>query len=110
MPNVKIYVDETLLPGCREALSALLQPLRTMLCESLNVEVAACQFAILPAIVMADLPLVAVEMHILPHPHRTREKVNAVAQAVQAMIGDAAGTHTAVRIALLVPEGYVALK
>lgn len=110
MPNLKVYVDETLLPGCREALSAMLHPLRALLCESLNVDVSACQFAILPALVMADLPRVNVEMHILPHPERTRDKLTALAQAVQAMIGTATGTHTAVRIALLAHEGYVALK
>jgi hypothetical protein len=110
MPNVKVYVDETLLPGCREALSALLHPLRALLCQSLNVEVSACQFAILPALVMADLPRVNVEMHILPHPDRTRDRLTALAQTVQVMIGEAVGTHAAVRIAMLVPEGYVALK
>ena len=110
MPNVKVYVDETLLPDCRGALSAVLHPLRALLCQSLRVEVAACQFAILPALVMADLPRVNVEIHILPHPDRTREKLTALAQTVQTMIGDATGTHAAIRIALLVPEGYVALK
>lgn len=110
MPNVKLYVDETLLPDCREDMTALLHPLRILLCKSLRVEVSACQFAILPVLVMADLPRVNVEIHILPHPDRTRETLTALAQKVQAMISDAAGTHAAIRIALLIPEGYVALK
>lgn len=110
MPNLKIYVDETLLPDCRAALVAALTPLRAMLCAALKVEVAACQVAVLPVLAMPDLPRVNVEMHIMPHPDRSRAMLTALAAQVQAQIAAATGTHTAVRIATLVPEGYVALK
>lgn len=110
MPNVKIYVDETLLPGCREGLMAAMAPLRQMLCEALKVDPKACQFAILSALVMPDLPRVNVEMHILPHPDRTRDRLTGLAEAVQSRIGSVTGTHTAVRIATLEPQGYVAKK
>ena len=110
MPNVKIYIDETLLPDCRTALAEALLPLRTMLCAALSVEVGACQFAILTALVMPDLSRVNVEMHILPHPDRTRVKLTALAEQVQFHIAAATGLHAAVRIATLAPEGYVALK
>ena len=81
-----------------------------MLCAGLSVEVEACQFAVLSALVMPDLPRVNVEMHILPHPARTREKLAAIAASVQTQIGMATGTHTAVRLTILAPEGYLALK
>lgn len=110
MPNLKIYVDETLLPGCRADLIDALNPLRAMLCDALNVDVAACQFAVLPALVMPDLPRVNVEMQIMPHRDRTRDMLTALAKRVQSQIGDATGTHTAVRIATLVADGYIALK
>ncbi len=110
MPNVKIYVDEVLLPGCRSGLVGALIPLRTMLCEALKVDVAACQFAILPVVAMPDLPRVNVELQILPHPARTRELLTSVAARVRSQIGSVTGTHTAVRITTLVPEAYIALK
>jgi hypothetical protein len=110
MPNVKIYIDETLLPTCREGLVAALPALRTMLCAALNVEVPACQFAILSVLVMPDLPRVNVEMQILPHPERTRDMLASLAALVQSNISSVTGTHTAVRIATLAPEGYVARK
>lgn len=110
MPNVKIFVDETLMPACRERLIAAMEPLRAILCTDLEVDVPAFQFAIVPVIAMPDLPRVNVEMHVLPHPHRTRDRLLSVAADVQARIAAAAGTHTAVRITTLPPEGYVALK
>ncbi len=110
MPNVKIFVDETLLPQCRADLVAALTPLRAMLCASLNVPVPACQFAVLSVIAMPDLPRVNVEIHLMPHPDRTRESLTTLAAQVQAQIGAATASHTAVRIAMLNPQTYVALK
>lgn len=110
MPNVKIYVDETLLPGCRATLIAELPDLRAMLCARLKIDSAACQFAILSVIAMPDLPRVNVEMHLLPHPDRTQDTLKSLAASVQSLIAVVTGTHTAVRIATLVPDAYVALK
>ena len=110
MPNLKIYVDEMLLPTCREALVAALHPLRALLCDALKVDVAACQFAVLPVLVMPNLPRVNVEMQIMPHPDRTKDVLTALAGRIQSQIGTATGTHTAVRISTLVPAGYIALK
>jgi hypothetical protein len=110
MPNVKFYVDETVLPGCRAGLIAALPGLRATLCDTLKVEDAACQFAILSVIAMPDLPRVNVEMHLLPHPDRTQDMLKSLAVAVQSLIGAITGTRTAVRIATLVPDAYIALK
>ena len=110
MPNVKLYVDETVLPGCRADLIAALPGLRTMLCDVLKVDRAACQFAILSVIAMPDLPQVNVEVHLLDHSDRTRAMLKSVAEAVQAQVAAVTGTHTVVRIATLVPDTYFALK
>jgi hypothetical protein len=110
MPNLKIFVDETLLPACRADLAAALPALRDLLCADLNVDVAACQFAVLSALVMADLPRVNVELHILPHPARTQDRLVALGRKVQSLIAAATRTHTAVRITTLAPEDYVVLK
>jgi hypothetical protein len=110
MPNVKIYVDELLLPNCREGLVHALPPLRATLCDALKVDVSACQFAILSVMAMPDLPRVNVEMHILSHTDRTRDMLMSLAVLIQSGIGSVTGTHTAVRIATLMPDGYVAIK
>ena len=110
MPKVKLYVDETLLPGCRARLIAALPGLRAMLCDRLRVEHLACQFAILSVIAMPDLPPVNVELHILPHPDRNRDMLKSLATALQSLIGEITGTHATIRITTLVPDAYVALK
>lgn len=72
MPNLKIYVDESLYPACRDQLASALGAIRAQLCADLDVAPAACQFAVMPVLAMPDLPRVAVEMFILPRPDRTR--------------------------------------
>lgn len=110
MPNVKIYVEDALFAKTRAALQAQLLPIRDMLCAELKVDILACQFAVLPVLAMADLPLVNVEMMILPRPERTREVVLAVCQSLRQMIGSATGVHVAIRVSELDSATYVALK
>jgi hypothetical protein len=110
MPNVKIFVDETIYPACRKPLADALNPLRDMLCDRLKVDVPACQFAVLPVQAMADLPRVNVEMQILPRPERTREVVLEVCRKVREMVGAATSSHVAVRVVSLDPDTYIALK
>ncbi len=110
MPNVKIFVDEGIYPGCRDALGEALGPMRQLLCRELKVEVAACQVAVMPVLGMDDLPRVNVEMQLLPQPERTRELIMSVCTAVRALIGEATDRHTAVRVSFLDPQTYVALK
>ncbi len=110
MPNVKIFVDEGLYPSVKGALAEALAPLREMLCRELAVEVPACQFAVMAVGGMADLPLVNVELAILPRPERTRDRLLAICADLRQMIGQATGTHVAVRVTALDPETYIALK
>jgi hypothetical protein len=110
MPNIKIFVDETIYLGCRKSLAEALMPIRDMLCDKLHVDVPACQFAIMPVGAMADLPRVNVEMQILPKPERTREVVLDVCMKVKEMVGAATSTHVAVRVVSLDPDTYIALK
>jgi len=46
MPNLKIFIDDTLYPDCKTALAQALGPIRDMLCRDLQVDVPACQFAV----------------------------------------------------------------
>lgn len=110
MPNIKIFVDETIYPECRDSLAAALEPIRAMLCRELKVDVPACQFALMPVLAMADLPRVNAEMQILPKPGRTRDHMLSVGRTLQEMLRSATGTHVAVRVTSLDPETYVALK
>jgi hypothetical protein len=110
MPNVKIFVDEGLYPAVRAPLAAALGPIRDMLCRELAVDVPACQFAVMAVGGMADLPLVNVEMAILPRPERTRDRLLAVCADLRKMVGQATGSHVAVRVTALDPATYIALK
>ena len=110
MPNVKIFVEEALFASKSGALRDALLPLREMLCKGFKVDVAACQFAVTPVMAMPDLPLVNVEMHILPRADRTRDAVLAVCNSVQGLIEAATGTHAAIRVSFLDAATYIALK
>lgn len=110
MPNVKIFVEEALFADRSGALCDALLPLRRLLCDGFKVDTAACQFAVLPVMAMPDLPLVNVEMQLLPKADRTREAVLAVCQSVRELVEAATGTHTAIRVSFLDPATYIALK
>lgn len=110
MPNLKIFVDDTIYPDCRNALAQALGPIRDMLCRDLQVDVPACQFAVVPVGAMPDLTRVNVEMAILPRPERTRDILLAVCAKLRSIIEAATGTHVAVRVTALDPETYIALK
>ncbi|WP_416358114.1 hypothetical protein ACLNGM_09430 [Aureimonas phyllosphaerae] len=110
MPNLKIFVDETIFPDCRTALDRELESIRSMLCRELGVEVAACQFAVLPVMALPDQPSVNVEMQIMPKPDRTRERLVGLAETLRDAVGYATHAPVAVRISTLDPSGYVTLK
>jgi hypothetical protein len=110
MPNVKSFVDDSLYPGLREPLVQVLGPIRDMLCRDLSVDVAACQFAVMPVGAMPDLPRVNVEMAILPRPERTQELILSVCTKLRETVQAATRTHVAVRVTALDPTTYIALK
>lgn len=110
MPNVKIYVDDTLLPSCRDRLVGSLGRIRENLCKDLVVDCAACQFAVISVAALPDLPRVNVEIQLMPRPERTRDLLVSVCAMLREIIGDAAGTHVAVRMTALDPQTYIALK
>ncbi|WP_245571378.1 hypothetical protein [Neorhizobium alkalisoli] len=110
MPNVKIYVDHSLPERVRHEIQATLPALGKLLCARLQVDITACQFAVMSVYAMAGLPSVNLELAILPKPERTRKRLTDLAEDIQQLMGEAAGTHIAVRISLLDPSTYIALK
>lgn len=110
MPNVKIFADERVFKSQEDALRAAMVGLRDLLCAELDVGVEACQLALLPVIGLEGQPAVNVEMLILPRPERDGATIRLVAGKVQDMLTKASESHTAVRLSMLDPETYVALK
>ncbi|MDF3854216.1 hypothetical protein [Paracoccus pantotrophus] len=110
MPNVKIYIDETRLAACRAAIEDALPRLRDLLCERLAVEASACQIAVLPVLGLPDQPQVNAELLILPRSGRTPERIRAVAGTMRQVLEQASGLDVAVRVGMLDPETYLALK
>jgi hypothetical protein len=110
MPNLKIYVDEVIYPDCRHRFRAALGPILDMLCDDLTVDRPACQIAVIPVLAMPDLPPVNVEMQIKPRPDRTRAVVLSVCAKLRKMVEAVTGTHVAIRVTMLDPETYIALK
>lgn len=110
MPNIKIYIDQSLPEQAHSAVRDALVPIRRMLCDALGVEKQACQVAILSVYAMDDLPRVNVEVSMLPKPDRTREKITRICTDLQEQVAAAAGSHTAVRALFLDADTYVALK
>jgi len=111
MPNVKLFVDETLWPERSDAFRAALPPMRELLCRELNVPVAACQIAIVPVWGMDDQPQLNIELSILPRPERTRAKLEALGGDLRTLFTPVVGeARIAVRFSALDPETYVALK
>ncbi|OWK25860.1 hypothetical protein AJ87_00175, partial [Rhizobium yanglingense] len=59
---------------------------------------------------MADLPAVNVEIAILPKPERTRPMLTDLAEEIQRLMANAVEGRVAVRLSLLDPATYIALK
>lgn len=110
MPNVKVFVDDTLLAERGEVLAEALGAVRTLLCEALDVPASACHLIVIAVRGMPDQPQASVEMLILPKPERTRAVVSETCGKVQAIVAQVLGVHTAVRAEALDPITYIALK
>ena len=110
MPNIKIYVNESVLTVLKPELIAALEPLREMIIGHLDVPKSACQVAIVSILGLQDEPALNVEMHIMPGQKRTRKSLEALGAAIQGMLNEATGSKIAFRCAQLDPETYVILR
>lgn len=110
MPNVKFYVDARNGPAASETISGMLPALRDLICETLEVPLAACQFAVINVAGMDDQPAINTELQLLPGPARTPEYLRCVAQQLRNELAQATGLSVAVRMSSLDPHTYVALK
>lgn len=110
MPNVKIYVEDTIWQARAAELRGTLRPVREILCTGFGVTPAQCQLAILPFDGLVDQHPVSAEIHILKLPGRTREQMAEVGGLVKDEISAATLSTVAVRLLALDPDVYVTLK
>lgn len=110
MPNVKIYVDQTLLEERHAAINAILRPLRDCLCAELSVPAAACQLTIIPVLGLIDQPRANMEIQYLATPERTPTKITQACKVFRDLLATSIGSVPAVRATPLDPQTYVALK
>ncbi|WP_114964809.1 hypothetical protein [Alkalilacustris brevis] len=110
MPNLKIYVDEKLMPERREAIAESLKAVREAMCDKLEVEPSACQIAVVPVLALPDQPGANVEISMLPRPARTPERLSELGEQLRDLVGGAAGVPVAVRAWTVDAEKYVSVK
>jgi hypothetical protein len=110
MPNVKIYVDEDTFAEHKIALMLALTPIREIVSKHLRAPHSACQLALIAAVGLKDQPAVNVEIHVMPHPDRTKEILEAMGAEIQKRLRDVTGSSIAFRCAQLDPQTYVTLK
>ncbi|MCB1334824.1 MAG: hypothetical protein KDK26_14540 [Roseivivax sp.] len=110
MPNVKLFIDETLYAARRAEIAAMLPPLRESLCAEMSVPPAACQIAVLAVMGLPGQPSANLEMQYLAKPDRTPAMIAAACAVFRDVVEAALGSRPAVRATPLDPETYVALK
>lgn len=110
MPNIKIYVDDSLLARQRPSLVAALGPIRDSLMRHLAVTHDACHLTIIPVLAPADQPAMNAEVQILQAPDRTRDGVARLGKEIQQILFDATGSSCAFRCMQHDPTTYVVLR
>lgn len=110
MPNVKIFVNQTVFETRRTEIDSMLSKLRDSLCVELSVPVSACQLAVIPVLGMLDQPQANMEIQYLGNAERTPEMITVACKVFSEIIAPAVGSLPAVRATSLDPNTYVALK
>ncbi|WP_144113857.1 hypothetical protein [Paraburkholderia sp. BCC1886] len=110
MPNTKIYLDTAHWDVASGKLIDGLPSLRELLCDMLAVDRSACHLVLIGVGAPVDQPPINVEVLLLPGRERTQASLRTVAGRLRERITNVTGLGVAVRIAMLDPRTYVALK
>lgn len=110
MPNLKIFVDQSVGAETTERLHAVLPSLRELMCRQLDVPIALAQFALVPVLGLDDQAQLAVEMQILPKPERTREHLVSTCEALREALRAVADVKTAIRVTTVDPANYLVMR
>jgi hypothetical protein len=97
MPNVKIFVDEPIWTEQRAALSGSLAEVRSVICQRLDATTDLCHVMLVPAVGLPDQAGVYVDINFRPKLDRTREKVMATCEGIEAVLRKAAKGAVRVR-------------
>lgn len=106
MPNVKIYVDDTMLAGVAERSDTVLVALRSFICEALGVTEAACHIVLVGVKSPAGQTPVNVELVLLRRQDRTSEIMAAFCGRLRDLMAEWLGCHTAIRCTLMDTDLY----
>jgi hypothetical protein len=107
MPNVKVYMDDTLLAGQSQAAGTLLAVIRRHLCETLGVTEAACHIVALGVVSIPGQTQVNIELALLRKPDRSRDAVAKLCSQLRDLAAGLMQVPAAVRCALMEPEFYI---
>jgi hypothetical protein len=87
---VKIFVDEPIWTEQRAALSGSLAEVRSVICQRLDATTDLCHVMLVPAVGLPDQAGVYVDINFRPKLDRTREKVMATCEGIEAVLRKAA--------------------
>lgn len=107
---MNIFADEGVFKDTKDRLAQSLPSICDMLCRELNVDASVCQFSVIPVLVMPDQAQLSVELKVMPHVERTRERLMAIGEMLRDRLVDITGARTAIRFTILDPDKYIALK
>lgn len=110
MPLLSIAMDQALWQAEQEQLMAALPAIREMLCEKLAVGQAASHITVTPVFGLQDQPLVNADLRVLGKQGRGPEVLTEVASALQAQLSAACGRPASVRVTLMDPSAYLAVR
>lgn len=110
MPLMSMQVDHGLWSERGAALEAMLPEVRTMLCAELAVPVEACHFTIWPVHGLGDQPKATIDLRVLEKPERTVEQVRRAMDRLRTMMSAAAQTSVSVRVMMMEPARYFAMR
>jgi hypothetical protein len=94
---VKIFVDEPIWTEQRAALSGSLAEVRSVICQRLDATTDLCHVMLVPAVGLPDQAGVYVDINFRPKLDRTREKVMATCEGIEAVLRKAARGAVRVR-------------
>jgi hypothetical protein len=110
MPLMKLYVDQSQPESVKTALKGAMSDLRALVCDRLDVPLAAAHLALIEHVGLPDQPQINIEIKYLGREDRTEEKIRGVGAEIRGKVSELCGITPAVRMAMLRPDEYTALK
>ncbi|WP_330646917.1 hypothetical protein [Thioclava sp. FTW29] len=110
MPLMSMQIAHDLWTECGSTLEAALPEIRQMLCRELSVPMEFCHLTLVPVYGLPDQAQASADLRVLEKPERSLEQVRAAALKLQDMLSAAAQVRVAVRVTMMDPARYFALR